>query len=1458
MNKLSAMLSPWRDFVDANPRAALSLIGIHGSVKGLRPVGLPPVDLKDAAGREVAVGLRVRLDGPGEARARADKLVAQARADGLAVTPEGDGIFTAPINFGRELDGLVSVLVGPPSAWKKVKAKPSRQKAGAASRRNPKSYDELRAEYDKHRDAAKKARDERSKVVNRPWPKRRTKAIEAKFDAETAKLIAPIEKRIEKHDAEAERVLGEMNAALSSFSSSYDDGLSDEDWLRSNPHLLLGNPGLGDRGAARQADADPENRAALVARIVHAMRDGSITERRVRAAARWGAVEAAQALGQALPSRVVMGDDGRRDMRMAALSALPPKEQARLCLDVIKGFYAAYVKHEEAPLPASADADRAIIQLAEAVRAWPDVDRGLGQRIPSGIGESVMVMLIELSEGFWDDTYELESFRDLADNWQNENLVADRYYLYLVLEACSAMAEALVESVTMGPGETTAAFNAALEFLEPFGYAEPENVGFPIGWNLLSYADIIVTHLLGFEVDVNVSHLLAGHDRRNPGPGDRSAARRAAADPEDVFARQRAASEANRSGRPYDFDLGGLTVAEVLVLEATAAYKSSYAGIKNYRFVEMNDILSGHGGLSPGVEPMTLTQYEQAQASLRARKLLNKANAITKAGRAALADVAERVFGITSPGYPLIRMAKARMLEGWGRRNPGPDDELRLRERRAAADPEDALAQRARDARRAQRGPLVYAGVPPGEIKRRSIDYLLDSATTALTIQHNDLMFFSLMTPGLGDVYRTLHKGLAELKQQVEAIKTPEDADAAAELAVKVSTQAVYLYQELYLFMEQNDRAGGGQENHGSWLALNTVEQVQYARDQLHELELKLAALAWSEREAREGRQRGSPPWEPNPPFWPGRRNPGPGDRGDARRAMADPEDRESLFRSAAAGFRVGDYSGLMRVINTMDLPSLKLAMLTLMKEAGAEYRELGGDEIIAIMNALVPIAQSGWTSGFMATSREYADAALAAWRVGAVKFGVGPSPFLEKAAKLGSMAARVVGLVMGTAYHGYALEDEATREDFYSILAGLRHLSGDPAKEAAHQLKVLQHASGRRNPDPRSRDAARRAAADPEDRAARSRALLELQRTGRGLERWRIDLAASLGDQEALGMTSGVEDAREMSFEDQIHAVPPRSAISLSLAILVDFGKNVAKVDTSTAEELRRRFDAASDEELSSREWEGMVSLLSETAHAEAFEALGRFDVNLDEDDLDGMNWMDILTTEQDLYEVDPDGENGDPRWLLVFAYYGAASDLFLETPLDRHDDSVAWRLDFVMSLLYVAWPGWMERANAIMIDEAMGRNSLARSNPHLLLGNPSSSSPKRTKRKNPLRKPRGAIGLEKLPKGIRDDPSFEAARAAMKRRYGAEPDHAVPVKAPPGSAPVLAAIGDLKSLSYIAADAPGEPVDHWIHEAGDNGDGERKTRAPLVAYDAINKDVLLVDPPGAKQVFTSRGIKG
>lgn len=66
---------------------------------------------------------------------------------------------------------------------------------------------------------------------------------------------------------------------------------------------------------------------------------------------------------------------------------------------------------------------------------------------------------------------------------------------------------------------------------------------------------------------------------------------------------------------------------ERIVLSYTRAYKSSYAGIKNYRFHEAKE--------KTGI---TWERWEQAKIVLISKKLLNARGAITPAGRNALGD----------------------------------------------------------------------------------------------------------------------------------------------------------------------------------------------------------------------------------------------------------------------------------------------------------------------------------------------------------------------------------------------------------------------------------------------------------------------------------------------------------------------------------------------------------------------------------------------------------------------------------------------------------------------------------------------------------------------------------------------------------------------------------------------------------------------------------------------------
>lgn len=71
----------------------------------------------------------------------------------------------------------------------------------------------------------------------------------------------------------------------------------------------------------------------------------------------------------------------------------------------------------------------------------------------------------------------------------------------------------------------------------------------------------------------------------------------------------------------------GVDKFERIVLAATRTYKASYGGVKNLRFVEAHKCTK-----------ITAEDYEAAKARLIARKLLNKAGAITAKGKNAIGD----------------------------------------------------------------------------------------------------------------------------------------------------------------------------------------------------------------------------------------------------------------------------------------------------------------------------------------------------------------------------------------------------------------------------------------------------------------------------------------------------------------------------------------------------------------------------------------------------------------------------------------------------------------------------------------------------------------------------------------------------------------------------------------------------------------------------------------------------
>lgn len=131
------------------------------------------------------------------------------------------------------------------------------------------------------------------------------------------------------------------------------------------------------------------------------------------------------------------------------------------------------------------------------------------------------------------------------------------------------------------------------------------------------------------------------------------------------------------------------------------------------------------------------------------------------------------------------------------------------------------------------------------------------------------------------------------------------------------------------------------------------------------------------------------------------------------------------------------------------------------------------------------------------------------------------------------------------------------------------------------------------------------------------------------------------------------------------------------------------------------------------------------------------------------------------------------------------------------------------------------------------------------------------------------GSIPIDEIPSKYKKDPKFSksmnAAKKEFRDRYGCDPDYAIWVDAPPGSSPVLTAIGELKQVDYIAAEGAKNPAEdhddyiHWWHEAGERGDGVPYTRAAMLASDPLDGSrVLFVEPKGSKMRFTNRGIVG
>jgi hypothetical protein len=68
---------------------------------------------------------------------------------------------------------------------------------------------------------------------------------------------------------------------------------------------------------------------------------------------------------------------------------------------------------------------------------------------------------------------------------------------------------------------------------------------------------------------------------------------------------------------------------------------------------------------------------------------------------------------------------------------------------------------------------------------------------------------------------------------------------------------------------------------------------------------------------------------------------------------------------------------------------------------------------------------------------------------------------------------------------------------------------------------------------------------------------------------------------------------------------------------------------------------------------------------------------------------------------------------------------------------------------------------------------------------------------------------------------------------------------------------LGEVIDSHYIAADSPNGQIVRWVHEAGDNGDGVKRTRSPVLV-DCQAHGTQIANVPGSKVVFTGRGIKG
>lgn len=130
-----------------------------------------------------------------------------------------------------------------------------------------------------------------------------------------------------------------------------------------------------------------------------------------------------------------------------------------------------------------------------------------------------------------------------------------------------------------------------------------------------------------------------------------------------------------------------------------------------------------------------------------------------------------------------------------------------------------------------------------------------------------------------------------------------------------------------------------------------------------------------------------------------------------------------------------------------------------------------------------------------------------------------------------------------------------------------------------------------------------------------------------------------------------------------------------------------------------------------------------------------------------------------------------------------------------------------------------------------------------------------------NPSRNPKkphpDARPISELPASVRNSEAFKQAVKFTEQRYGA-PTHYIPVKLPPGASKVQAPVGEMGRFNYLAADRPGEVPTQWYHDPGDRGEGERRSKPQMFAWDPVHNCPQIAFPPGSEMSFTPRGIVG